>query len=269
MTNVGDAFKAGDLGAAIAAAQAAVKAAPRDSGSRWLLAELLLFSGDAERADRMLDAAVLEEPSPPVLEFRKLLRAEVVRQQVWKEGRAPKFSGDEATPAQQAALRAAVLARAGAAEEATAEAEAAEQARPIAPGTAELADGRSIAFDDCRDADDLLGPMVEVLTTGGEHILVPIERIESLEFDEPRRPRDLCWRRTSITLRDGTEGVVYMPVVYPGAADDADAVKLGRATEWSEGAGPVRGRGQRLFLMGEEAVALSDLRAIRFAPPAS
>ena len=264
MASAGEAFKAGDLAAAVTAAQAAVKAAPRDSGARWLLAELMLFAGDAERADRMLDAAVLDEPSPAVLEFRKLLRAEVIRQQVWGEGRAPKFSGDDATPAQSAAIRAAVLARAQALEEAETEAAAAEEARPPRPGVAELADGTEMPFDDFRDADDLMAPMVEVLTTNGDHILVPVERIVALEFEAPRRPRDLAWRRTSIELNDGTEGVVYMPAIYPGAAGLADPVRLGRVTEWTESPGPVRGRGQRLFLIGEEAVALADLAAVRF-----
>jgi len=265
MATAGEAFRAGDLAAAVAAAQAAVRAAPRDSGARWLLAELMLFAGDAERADKMLDAAVLEDPSPAVLEFRKLLRAEVIRQQVWNEGRAPKFSGDEATLAQQAAVRAAVLARANAPEDAAAEAMAAEEARPRVAGTAELADGTTIAFDDLRDADDLLAPMVEVLTTAGEHILVPLDRVALLEFETPRRPRDLAWRRTTIELKDGTEGVVYMPTIYAGPGDQPDPLRLGRATEWTTGPGPVRGRGQRLFLVGEEAVPLGDLAALRFA----
>ncbi|MDB5413324.1 MAG: hypothetical protein JWR10_1659 [Rubritepida sp.] len=264
MANAGEAFKAGDLAAAIAAAQVAVKTAPRNSGARWLLAELMVFAGDAERADRMLDAAVLDEPSPAVLEFRKLLRAEVVRQQVWNEGRAPKFSADDATPAQSAVVRASVLARAAAAEQAMAEALSAEEQRPKVSGEADLADGTTITFDDFRDADDLLAPMVEVLTTNGEHILVPVERLVALDFDAPRRPRDLAWRRTTIELKDGTEGVVYMPAIYAAPAGQPDPVRLGRVTEWSEGEGPVRGRGQRLFLIGDEAVALSELAAIRF-----
>ncbi len=264
MATAGEAFKAGDLAAAVTAAQGAVKAAPRDSGARWLLAELMLFAGDAERADRMLDAAVLDDPSPAVLEFRKLLRAEVVRQQVWNDGRAPKFSGDDATDAQKAAVRASVLARAGAAEEAAAEALVAEEARTPVAGEAELADGRVIAFDDFRDADDLMAPMVEVLTTAGDHILVPTDRLVLLEFEPPRRPRDLAWRRTTIELKDGTEGVVYMPSLYAGPPGQPDPIRLGRVTEWSEGPGPVRGHGQRLFLIGEEAVALADIAAIRF-----
>ena len=43
MTTAGDAFKAGDIEGAVAAAIATVKATPRDAGARWLLAEMLLF----------------------------------------------------------------------------------------------------------------------------------------------------------------------------------------------------------------------------------
>lgn len=262
MTTASEAFKAGDIGAAIAAQQQVVKSAPRDAGARWFLAELLLFAGEAERADRMLDAAVLDDPSPAVLEFRRLLRAEVVRQQVWAEGRAPKFSSDSATTAQLAVLRATVSARAGQATEAAAAAQEAEAARPRVTGQARMADGSVVAFDDLRDLDDVLAPMLEVLTTGGDHMLVPFERVATLEFDPPRRPRDLAWRRTAITLRDGTEGVVYVPTIYAGAADATDALRLGRETEWVETAGLTRGRGQRLLLLGEEAVAITDIAAL-------
>jgi type VI secretion system protein ImpE len=258
MTTAGDAFRAGDLAAALAAATAAVKAAPADADARWLLAELLLFSGEAERADRMLDAAALHEPNPAVLEFRRLLRAEVVRGQVLREGRAPKYQGDDATPAQQAALRARIALRAGdlaGAADAAAEVEA---LRPRTPGKA-----GDTPFDDLRDADDLMAAEFEVLTTAGDHMLVPVERVRSLSFDPPRRPRDLYWRRTMIELKDGTEGVVFMPALYPGPEADM-GLKLGRATDWTEDAGPVRGRGQRVLLAGEEAAPIASATSLVF-----
>ena len=62
----GDAFRAGDIPAAVAAATAGVKAAPTDPGARWLLAEMLLFDGNLERADKVLEAAALREPSWPL-----------------------------------------------------------------------------------------------------------------------------------------------------------------------------------------------------------
>jgi len=230
---VGDAFKTGDLAGAIAAATVQVKAQPTDFGARWLMAELLLINGEAERADRMLDAVISDQPIPTVLDFRTVLRAEVIRQQVWQEGRAAEAQGEEL--------------------------------RPAIPGVAELDDGRTIEFNDFRDGDDIFGPTIEVLTTSATHILVPVERIASLEFEPPKRPRDLVWRRATITLKDSTEGVVYIPAIYSVTPDASADVKLGRETSWSEGPGPVRGIGQRVFLVGEADVAISELKALRFS----
>lgn len=266
MTTAGDALRAGDIPGALAAATAAVKAAPTDADARWLMAELLLLTGDAERADRMLDAAALQEPNPAVLEFRKLLRAEVVRTQVQREGRAPKYQGDDATAAQQAALRARMLLRLGDTAGASAAAQDIETLRPPAPGHLEDAQGQRVAFDDLRDADDLMAAEFEVLTTAGDHLLVPVARVRSLSFDAPRRTRDLVWRRCSIDLKDGTEGVVYMPALYLGSVPETEsALLLGRATEWTDEAdGPVRGRGQRMLLVGEEVLPLTALHTVVF-----
>ena len=264
--NPGDALRAGDVPAALAAATAAVKAAPTDADARWLMAEILLIGGDAERADRMLDAAALQEPNPAVMEFRRLLRAEVTRQQVTREGRAPKYQGEDATPAQKSALRARMLLRAGDVAGATAAAEEAESLRGATPGKLLDANGASTAFDDLRDADDLLAAEFEILTTAGEHMLVPVSRVRSLSFDPPRRPRDLLWRRCNIDLKDGTEGVVFMPALYLGAATETDnALLLGRVTEWTDEAqGPIRGRGQRMLLVGDEALPLTALHGVVF-----
>ena len=266
MTTAGDALRSGDIAAALIAATAAVKAAPTDADARWLMAELLLITGDAERADRMLDAAALHEPNPAVLEFRKLLRAEVLRAQVLREGRAPKYQGDDATPAQKAALRARMLIRLGDASGATEAAAEVEALRARTPGRLEGADGSAVPFDDMRDVDDLLAAELEVLTTAGDYMLVPVERLRSLAFDPPRRSRDLIWRRCAIDLKDGTEGVVYLPAIYLGAvAETENALRLGRATEWTDPAeGPVRGRGQRMLLAGDQALAFTSLETLVF-----
>ena len=266
MTTAGDALRAGDIAGALAAATAAVKAKPTDADARWLMAEMLLITGDAERADRMLDAAALHEPNPAVLEFRKLLRAEVLRMQVLRDGREPKYQGGEATPAQQAALRARMLVRLGDLPGALAAAEEVETLRERAPGHLENADGSTTPFDDLRDADDLLAAEFEVLTTAGDHMLVPVSRVRSLAFDAPRRTRDLIWRRCAIDLKDGTEGVVFLPAIYISPTPETEAaLLLGRATEWTDPEqGPVRGRGQRMLLVGEEAVPFTSLATVVF-----
>ncbi|HYP63539.1 MAG TPA: tetratricopeptide repeat protein, partial [Acidocella sp.] len=113
----GDLFKAGRLEEALAAANAAVKAAPTDLGRRVLLAELLLASGNLERADVILDAAGQLDPSAAtvVAEFRQLLRAETARRQLYRDGRVPEFLG-EPEPSLQASLAALVALREGDAE---------------------------------------------------------------------------------------------------------------------------------------------------------
>jgi type VI secretion system protein ImpE len=262
MSEAGAAFEAGNLTAALAAATAAVKARPREPGTRWLLAEMLVFAGEIERADRILDAAALEDPSPAVLEFRRLLRAEEARKRCLTQGGAPKMQGEEATPALAAALRSLVELRAGTPEAAAAAAAEAESLRPRAPGKAGDA-----AFDDFRDADDVFAPMVELITAAGDYMWVPVERIRRLDFDAPRRPRDLYWRRCTIELKDGTEGLVFVPAVYLWT-DPAtpDLLKLGRETDWPDAkGGPQRGLGRRLFLAGEEALDVMALDAVAFA----
>jgi len=266
MSTAADALRNGDLSALLGAATAAVKTAPADVGARWLLAEVLLATGEIERADRVLDAAVLGEPNPAIFEFRHLLRAEALRSQVLRDGRPPKYQGDDVTPAQLAAMKLRMLLRLGDATGASEASEEVEALRPRVQGRIELAGGETAAFADLRDADDTFAAEFEVLTTAGEYMLVPVERVASLVFDAPRRLRDLIWRRCAIDLKDGTEGVVFLPALYMGpAAETVDALRLGRSTEWSEASkGPVRGRGQRILVAGDEAPSFTEIAKLVF-----
>src|SRR5262249_4023751 len=114
LTKAGDLFREGDLDGAIEAGNVAVRGAPADSGARVLLAELLLFAGNYERADSVLAAGAAIDPSAALVisEFRQLLRAEMARRQVAIEGRMPEFL-DEPTATQTNLLKAAVALRAG------------------------------------------------------------------------------------------------------------------------------------------------------------
>ncbi len=255
-------FQAGNLDAALAAARAAVRRSPGDFPARLLLAELLLFAGDLERADVIMDAASAADPSAGIVvaEFRQLLRAELARRQLYRDGRVPEFLA-EPTPALRAQLAAVVALRAGAATEAVSHAAAAETLRPRVAG---VADGA--AFDDVRDVDDLNAGFFEVLTTTGKYYWIPTEAVATLEFRPPRRPRDLVWRRAAMTVTDGPDGEVYLPALY--LTDETglgDALRLGRATEWrTDGPGPMRGVGQRTYLLGEEAGPIMTLTSLRF-----
>jgi type VI secretion system protein ImpE len=253
-------FRAGKLDDAIAAAQIAVRKAPTDLAARVLLGELLAFSGNLERADVVMDAASAVDPTPAVVgaESRQLLRADMARRQLFRDGRVPEFLSDP-TETQRRQLAALVALRAGDMAEAARQAEAAEAARPRAPGR----HGDTV-FDDLRDVDDLLAGSFEVLTTTGKYFWIPIERVQTLEFHAPKRPRDLLWRRAAMSVADGPDGEVYLPAVYATDEQVGDPFRLGRETDWRQAQdGPARGVGQRLFLIGEDAVPIMDLGTIR------
>jgi type VI secretion system protein ImpE len=261
-------FRAGKLDPAIAAANAAVRNSPADPAARLLLAELLLFAGNLERADVILDAAAQLDPKAAVAvaEFRQLLRAETARRQCAREGRVPDFLG-EPTAALRSVLAAALALRGGDEAEAARHLAEAEALRPPVAGVLTQQEGER-PFEDLRDADDLHAGFFEVLTTTGRYFWIPTERVAEIAFHPPRRPRDLAWRRATMSVIDGPEGEVYLPAIYDcDRPDPADEFRLGRATDWigAEG-GPVRGTGQRVFLIGEEAYGIMDLAALRFAP---
>ncbi len=257
-------FRAGNLADAVAAANAAVRKAPADLAPRVLLAELLLFAGNLERADVILDAGSSVDPQAAVViaEFRQLVRAEMARRQQRRDGRLPEFLG-EPTAALATILQATIALRAGDTAEAGALAAKAETLRPRVTGSI---DGK--AFDDFRDADDLQAGYFEVLTTTGKYFWIPTERIESINFDKPKRARDLYWRRVNMSVRSGPDGVVYLPALYgdddPGLSDE---LRLGQATDWIEvSQALVRGAGQRMFLAGDDTVSAMDMTEITFDP---
>ena len=260
--NAKEYLQAGDLQGAIAATADEVKRHPTQTQPRALLAELLCFSGDLERADKHLDAIGQQDPEAMlgVAVLRQLVRAELSRKEFYEQGRAPEFL-DPPPPHVRLALEASIAIREGNMAEAAAKLEEAERLRPRLSGTS---DGKP--FDDFRDVDDLTSTFFEVFTSTGKYYWIPNERVELIEFHAPERPRDLLWRQAHMVVAGGPDGEVTIPAVYYGShADGGDRVKLGRVTEWrGEDGAPVRGFGQRLFLMGDEARAILELKEITF-----
>jgi type VI secretion system protein ImpE len=260
MTTASEAFKAGKLADAVAAALEQVRASPADRGKRFFLAELLLFTGDLERADKQLE--VLTQPDAADLvavgTFRQLIRAETARREVFDRGRVPEFL---AVPSDCVKLHLEALIRLRETKpvEAAGLVARAEQLRPAVAGTCDGA-----AFDDLRDLDDRTAPVLEVLTTKGDYYWVPFEAVELLEFAPPERPRDLYWRPAHLIVKDGPDGVVYVPAVYHGShADPREAVRLGRETDYRGGEDdPYRGLGQREFLVGPDARPIMGITKI-------
>ena len=267
MPTAAELYKSGQLAEAIAAAGDEVKRHPADTGKRGFLAELLCFAGDFERADKQLDAISQTDPQTAVgiSVFRQLLRAERARQQFHAEGRLPEFLG-QPSPQLQRRLEASIRLREGQPAEAAAMLDEAEEQRPTLPGSS-----GGVPFDDIRDVDDLTAPLFEVLTSTGKYFWIPMERVETIEFHDPVRPRDLLWRRVHMVVCGGPDGEVFLPALYAGShASEDDRIRLGRMTQWRGGEGtPVQGLGQRLFALGDQDAGIMELKQITIAAPKS
>lgn len=254
-------YTEGRIDDAIAALNQQVKAAPTDVDARGMLVEFLCIQGNLERADRLLEALRVQDPSVAVgvSLLQQLVRAALCRKEFWEAGRVPAFLG-EPSDHERERMRASILLREGAQDEATTVLRAAEEARPHPKGTAAGA-----AFDDLRDLDDVLGGVLEVFTSTGKYYWIPIERVVRMEARSPERPIDVLWLPVEMTVADGPDGVVYVPTTYHGALEQDDVLKLGRATEWlGEDDGVVRGAGLRTFLVGEEAKTVFELGELLF-----
>jgi type VI secretion system protein ImpE len=194
--------------------------------------------------------------------FRQLIRGEQARRQFFNDGRAPELL-DAAPEHLQLHIEASILLRDGKKAEAAEVLARAEEARPQVKGKL---DGR--AFEDMRDLDDLTASFFEVITSNGKYYLIPMERVAAVEFRAPQRPRDLIWRPAQMSVVDGPDGEVFLPTIYvapPGSSVDAAGL-LGRSTDWVGGDGaPVRGIGQRTFLVGDESVPILQLGKLEFA----
>jgi type VI secretion system protein ImpE len=254
-------FQAGDLAAAVAEAVQEVKAAPMQIERRVRLADYLLFTGDFDRADKQLDMAGTQDPgwAPKLAMLRQLVRGGVARQDLYQSGRPPELLG-QAPDYMQMLLKALVAVREDRAEEAAELVAAAEEARPALAGTCD-----DVAFDDLRDLDDLNSGVLELFTTNGKFFWVPLSSVRRMDFAPPAGPRDLLWRQVDIDIKDGPQGVVYVPALYhQWQSELADGFKLGRESDWVEAAGIYRGIGQRCFLIADEAVPVSDITTLEF-----
>jgi type VI secretion system protein ImpE len=245
------------LAEAVEQATGEVRTKPQDLSSRLLLVDLLCLQGEFERADRQADTASRLNPAQSVgiALLRGRIRGMDARSKWFSEGAVPSFPGGPST-LDEIALRVGLgLREDRSVDTLLEELESIRGARPAKVGEA--------AVDDFRDLDDRLPHALEAITDGGAYLWIDISRIASLRFEAARRPLDLGYRSTTLSLHDGSVANVLVPAIYAGT-NGSDAALLGRSTEWVEEAGLVTGRGQRSFLAGDEEVGIAELAEIRF-----
>jgi type VI secretion system protein ImpE len=259
-----DLMDAGQLGPAIARLGEDLRARPADRLARTFLFELLCFANDLDRAGRQLDVLGHQDGDPlGVQVYRSLLAAERSRSRLWAEGLRPRFVLDPPA-AVELHLKALDLARLDRLVEAR---EALDRARTMMQAPLRGTVGET-AFVEFRDADDILAPVLEVISSAG-YFWVPWEHIQHLAVSTPRNLRELLWTPADLATFDGQLGQVFLPNLYPGTASHPDdLVRLGRTTLWQDlGAGIVRGAGPKVFLAGDETFTLPELGVVQFPPP--
>jgi type VI secretion system protein ImpE len=257
---------AGHLLAAIEQLNQEVRSHPTDSRLRTFLFELLCFAGDYERAERQLE--VIGQQSAPaevgVQVYRNILTAEQTRRRLFLDGLRPNFLFDP--PAYtHLHLEAVNRLRERRPAEAKALLERSEGARPLLEGRLE-----DHVFGDFCDADDLLGPFLEVIVNGN-YAWLPFEHVSHLTISPPRRLRDLLWIPAILESHLGAVGEVFLPVLYVGSSEHGnDHVRLGRMTDWKAvGEGLALGVGQRLFLVDGVERPMLEVREVAFGAAGS
>ena len=257
-------FDAADLPGAITKISEELKSDPADSRKRTFLFELLCFAGDLERASKQLDVIGRgsTDSEIAVSRYRAALEAEKLRRLLFTEGRTPGLPKD-VPPYTGQHLEAIGHMRQGRVEEARASLEKAIETRPSIPCHI-----NGEAYEDIRDADDLLAPFLEIFTVNN-YSWVPWEAVKSITMEPPKHLRDLIWMPATVELHIGPLGEVFLPVLYPQSYLHPDnQVKLGRVTDWrADVEGLALASGQRMLVAGERDWPLLEIRQLECERP--
>ena len=252
-------FRAGDLAGCLTQLQNDVRRQPADGKLRVFLAQLLMVTGDWDRALNQLNVAgELDAGALPMKHaYTAAIQCERVRGDVFKGLRSPLVFG-EPLPWIAALLKALALDADGQASQAAA---LRSEALEGASTTTGSLNGKP--FEWLADADSRLGPIAEVLLKGA-YYWVPFERIQRIEIEVPADIRDLVWLPAQFTWSNGGEAMGMLPVRYPGSHESSDvAIRLSRKTDWSELAeGQYRGLGQRLLTTDADELGLLEIREL-------
>lgn len=245
----------GDLGGTRSALVQSVRENPGDAGARMFLFQILLLTGEWDKAEVQLRALAQLSADAQMLGvvYGQAIAAEKTRAEAFA-GKAP-FGALVGGSAWLAGLCTALeTAARGDAAQAQTMRDAAFDAAEEMPGL-----WNGTAFARISDSDPRFGPAFEAIVAG-RWGLIGFDEVSAIRSEGPRDLRDLVWLPVEMTFRDGRSAAALLPARYPGtqAADD-DAARLARSTSWRDGALGSEGIGQRLWFLddGDEFGLLS------------
>ncbi len=250
----------GELSETIKEMTQEVKAHPADAHARTFLFELLCFSGELERAKNQLEALDAQDAQSDLgIDFyRKMLKAEKVRQQLFSKGTVPKLLGP--CPEHiQGHLNALLQIQEGHFSQAQSLLTKAQELCPNIQGTID-----GTATTSFTDLDDLFAPILEIIMQD-QYYWVPFSHIRKVSITPPKHLRDLLWVPAQLETAESALGVM-IPVLYPGSSQaEEELVKLGRVTDWKQQEGLTLGIGQHLYGVNELDKGILEIREMTFS----
>lgn len=256
-------FNAGKLREAITESNQVVASHPRDLKPRIVLAQLVCFTGDWERAQKVVDqlkSLDTDHAQAPLVNFlNAMVMAEIQRRQVWLSGALPEFV-EAPGEVESKLLWAWNCRRSGEMDQFN---EAMAFVQENAPVCSLVRDSKS--YEGLRDLDDMTAVIFEAHSIHGSHYWLPISQVEKLDVSPPTRPVDFLWNSARLTLRNGNEARMYFPGTYFHSFDqENDDFKLGRSTEWNAGEdGGDRGFGRKIFVAGDDEFTFFDFNDVQ------
>ena len=257
-------FNQGKLTEAIEMTNGEVANHPRDLRLRLVLVQLVCFTGNWERVEKIakqLDALDANHDHAALTNFlNQLSIGEIQRKAVWSDGMVPDFvqPPDEVT---KKLLWANGCLRSG--EKGQYE-EALGWVLENAPRVSvTINDQKYEAF---RDLDDQTCIVFEAHTIQGNYLWIPHHLIKTINVSKPTRPVDHLWSKARIKLTDDSDLGVYLPGLYVHTFDDGveDSLKMGRETLWKDVDGIEAGFGRRIFGAGDDEFTVFDFENAEF-----
>jgi type VI secretion system protein ImpE len=255
-------FNQGKLADAIQAANSAVSKDPRDLTLRLVLVQLVCFTGNWDRVEKIasqLKTLDSEREHIALTSFiDNLSVAEIQRRAVWNDGMVPEFieTPDDVT---NKLLWAWSCARSG--DKAQFE-ESLGWVLENAPRL-KLTVGEA-EHEGFRDLDDLTCTVFEAHTVQGTYLWIPHHLVNKINVSKPTRLVDYLWAKARLTLHDDTEMAVYLPGMYFHSFDEdsSESLKLGRETQWLDLQNIEHGKGRRIFGAGEDEFTFFDFENV-------
>jgi type VI secretion system protein ImpE len=243
--------------------QKAVRDDPANPKPRVFLFQLFSVLGDWKRADTQLKVLSEMDSDSMMLSriFEPILICEAIRAEVFAGRRTPIIFGEP--PEWIGSLVQAIeLFGKG---ELRAGVELRDKAFEAAPTTAGKINNE--AFEWIADADERLGPVLEVILEG-RYNWVPFSRIRQIFIEPVTDLRDLVWAPAQFVWENGGQASGHIPVRYIGTERSEDGhLKLARKTSWLDKSGVQIGLGQRILATDVGEYPLLEVRTLEFNVP--